>query len=256
MAHVQRILPPLIAMMSLLALAGCADGAGGSSSSGSALPDASSSSTTPPPSGADDDPTVIDVNSERTRLSAGEYALAPIGPATGPLAVIDVPEGFLNDGPFLFPQREDARGEHATVSRAIGYWTVTGVYPDPCLKKPAAADPGPTAEDLAAALTAQRRTETTHPTPVTIGGHDGLYMEVTSPTHLDYGTCRLKTYDYWVSDPVGGFYTDQPGQVTRLWMIDVNNHRVVIAVALGPHVSEADIHEVTDIAESARFVNH
>ncbi len=253
MAHVQRGLASLIAMMSLLAVAGCADGAGGSSSSGAALPDATSSSTMPP-SGTDGDPTVIDVNSDRTRLSAGKYALAPIGPSPGPLAVVDIPEGFLNDGPFLFPQREDARGEHAAVSRAIGYWIVTGVYTDPCLKKSDAADPGTTAADLAAALAAQRLTQTTHPTPIAIDGHDGLYMEVTSPTHLDYGTCRLKTYDYWVSDPVGGFYTDQPGQVTRLWMIDVNNQRVVIAVALGPRVAGADIQEVTDIAESARFV--
>lgn len=255
MAYVQRALAPLIGMMSLLALAGCADGAGGSSSPGSALSDAASSSTTPP-GGPGDGPTVIDVHSERTRLSAGKYALAPIGPSPGPLAVVDVPKGFLNDGPFLFPQREDARGKHEVVSRAIGYWTVTGVYLDPCLKGADAVDPGPTAKDLAAALTAQRLTKTTHPTPITIGGHDGLYMEVTSPADLDYGTCRFKTYDYWVSDPVGGFYTDQPGQVTRLWMIDVNNKCVVIAVALGPRVPTADIREVTDIAESARFVHH
>lgn len=252
MAHVQRGLASLIAMMSLLAVPGCADGAGGSSSSGSGSPDATSRSTTPP-SGTGGDPPVIDVNSDRTRLSAGKYALAPIGPSPGPLAVVDIPEGFLNDGPFLFPQRENARGEHAEVSRALGYWIVTGVYRDPCLKKSDAADPGSTAEDLASALVAQRRAKTTHPTPITIGGHDGLYMELTAPTHLDYGTCRLKTFDYWVSDPVGGFYTDQPGLVSRLWIVDVNNQRVVIAVALGPDVPKADMQEVTDIAESARF---
>jgi hypothetical protein len=254
MAHVRGALAPLIAMMSLLALAGCADGAGGSSSSGSALPGAASSSTTPS-SGTGDGPTVIDVNSERARLNAGTYALAPIGPSPGPLAVVDVPEGFLNSGPFLFPQGEVARGDHADISRAIGYWTVTGVYRDPCLKGSDAAAPGPMAEDLAAALTAQRLSRTTHPKPITIGGHDGLYMEVTAPTDLDYGTCRFKTYDYWVSEPIGGFYTDQPGQVTRLWMIDVDNECVVIAVALGPGVPPADIRQVTDIAESARFVH-
>ncbi|MEO5710721.1 MAG: hypothetical protein ABIQ59_12965 [Nocardioidaceae bacterium] len=254
MAYVQRAFAPVVAMMSLLALAGCADGAGGTSSSGSALPGAASSNTKPP-RGTADAPTVIDVNSERTRLTAGTYALAPIGPSPGPLAIVDIPEGFLNDGPFVFPQHEDGRGEHADVSRAIGYWTVTGVYTDPCLKESDAADPGPTAEDLAVALNAQRRTKATHPMPVTIGGHDGLYMEVTSPTDLDYGTCQLKTYDYWVSDPVGGFYTDQRGQVTRLWMIDVKDQRVVIAVAFGPRVPQADIQEVTDIAESARFLH-
>lgn len=44
--------------------------------------------------------------------------------------------------------------------------------------------------------------------------------------------------------------------VTRLWMIDVNNDRVVIAVAAAPHVDKADIQEVTNIAESASFVVH
>lgn len=264
MVHNRNTLGLRIALFVLLSLAGCADDSapnnsvpsvGSGSSAGSPSPRAASSGTTST-SGPDDYTAVIDVNSKRNVLSAGRYALAPIGPSSGPLAVVDVPEGFLNDGPFLFPVGEDAAGEHAAVSRAIGYWTVTGVYKDPCLKNAEAADPGPGAKDLALALTAQRGTETTDPTPVTLDGYDGLYMELTAPTRLDYATCRFKTFDYWVSDPVGGAYTDQPGLVTRLWIIDVNDDRVVIAVAAGPHVYTADIHEVTNIAESTSFVVH
>jgi hypothetical protein len=80
-----------------------------------------------------------------------------------------------------------------------------------------------------------------------------VYMELTAPTHLDFRTCGLKSFDYWVSDP-GGFYTNTPGLVTRLWIIDVDGDRVILAVAVAPGVGRKDTQEVIDIAESANFV--
>ena len=42
---------------------------------------------------------------------------------------------------------------------------------------------GPTARDLARALAAQDGSTTTRPRPVTLDGHDGLYLELTSADH-------------------------------------------------------------------------
>lgn len=92
------------------------------------------------------------------------------------------------------------------------------------------------------------------PSTVSLDGHDGVYMELTAPSRLYYRTCRLQTFDYWVSDPVGGFYTNTPGLVTRLWILDVDGDCVVLAVAVAPGVGKADTREVTHIAESANFV--
>jgi hypothetical protein len=243
-------------------LSGCADdsaagnpaaSAASGSPVGTAPPDAATG--TPHQSSGHPDYTLIDPSSEHNVLSAGRYALAPIGPYTRPLAVVDVPDGFLNSGPFLFPVGEGAHAEHAPVSRAIGYWTVTGVYKDPCAKKAGPANPGPRVDDLARALATQRRSKTTDPIPVSLDGHDGVYMELTAPRRLDFRTCRLQTFDYWASDPVGGAYTDTPDMVTRLWILDVNGDRVVLAVAVAPGVGRADTREVTDIAESANFVD-
>ena len=68
----------------------------------------------------------------------------------------------------------------------IGYWTLDGVYADPCADTDAPPSAGDTVEDLAAAFAAQEITTTTEPAPVSVGGHDGLYLELSTPAGFDY----------------------------------------------------------------------
>lgn len=254
MNHIPLGLVP--ATVVLVALAACG-GAGEppANAAGDSKPPASLPESAGPESPGPPDHPVIDVNSPRTLLSPGTYALAPIGPGAGPLAVVDIPEGYLNDGPFLFPVGEGSHTGPAPVRRAVGYWTVTGVFKDPCTKKGGAVDPGPGVTDLADALETQRRSIATRPVPVSVGGYDGVYLELTAPANLDFTMCGLKTFDYWVSDPVGGAYTDQHDLVNHLWIIDVDDDRRVLAIAVAAGVGAAEIEEVTDIVESARFVD-
>jgi hypothetical protein len=137
----------------------------------------------------------------------------------------------------------------------VAYWTVSSVYQQPCAYTRGAADPGPSVEDLARALAAQRLTTTTKPTTVTVGGYDGLYLELTGPPRLDLTTCEGDGIDYWESAP-GTRHIQAPGQpgVDRIWILDVAGTRVVLDVGVEPAVGKQRIQELTDIVESAHFV--
>ena len=113
-------------------------------------------------------------------IDAGRWAIPADSSPETPLAVIDVPTAGFNGG---------GRGIW-TNKAVIGYWTVAGVHKDPCSRSGAATSAGDTVEDLAGALDAQKLTTATEAVPVTLDGYDGLYLGVSTPAELDYGTCR------------------------------------------------------------------
>ena len=119
-----------------------------------------------------------------SRLDPGPYALTAIGGQELPLAVVDVPSGFEAGGDFLFG------------GGAIGYWSVSGVYRNPCTKLGGPKDVGSTVDELATTLASQPMIPATKPVPVSIGGHDGAYLEMTAPK-LDYNACTPKDVAFW-----------------------------------------------------------
>ena len=123
-------------------------------------------------------------------------------------------------------------------------------------------EPGPTvraladalADALAGAQTGQVSRRATAPTPVTVGGHRGLYVEATVPRHLtecDPGGFTVFTVDQ--SDQF--WYSAGPGSVLRFWIVDVDGQRVVITVKVVPDhtVHAADL---VHMAETAGFVEY
>ncbi len=106
-------------------------------------------------------------------IEPGRWAVQAAGPVEAPLAVFDVPDGFNGGGPFIW-----------TNKAVIGYWSPEGVYADPCSDAGRPPSAGETVEDLADALAAQEVTTTTDPAPVDVGGHDGLYLELSTPRRL------------------------------------------------------------------------
>ena len=240
-----------LALATGVLLAGCSGGSttarpGSDVSDRSSTPTATSPSESPTAS----DVTVIKPSVNYGALEAGRYGLAPVGAETRPLAVLDVPDGYTNDGLFLFPV---GTGIHRIDACCIvAYWTVSGVYPDPCAASTRGpTDPGPTVRDLARALHAQRRTTWSRPTPVSIGGYDGLYLEL-SGTSLDVPTCDFGELAYWEADP-GTRHVPEVG-TERVWILDVAGRRVVLDIAVAPGVGTQRLQELTEIARSAHFI--
>ena len=67
---------------------------------------------------------------------------------------------------------------------------------------------------------------------MTLDGHEGLYLELSTPTRFDYQACGPDGMQIWqtgVTDPraLGEPTTD------RYWIMDVDGQRVVIAAMTG-----------------------
>ena len=191
--------------------------------------------------------TALDLSGDGTELLApGSYGLQANGLRGMPWAIVDVPAGFANLGGWVVLDPEVVRG--------VGYWTVSGVDRDPCGETLDLIDPGTTVADLAGAFAEQALTDMTPPVPVQVGGHSGVYVELRAPADIDFSACGQGKFETWVSDPGGGRYMQEPGQVDRLWILDVSGNRVVLMATAVPRVTEAQLQELVEITESTRFV--
>ena len=166
-------------------------------------------------------------------------------------AVITFPAGFLSLHRSTFAEE----GSGANL-REFSFWTVDKVPTDFCAGNrfpDSVTNPGPTVADLATALAAQPRLRGTNPVPVTIGGHDGLYVELTRPA----ANCPGQVL--WFAPRImHTAYHDRfidPGDVARIWILDVDGHRVVIDAIHPADASDAEVAELTQMVESATFMD-
>jgi hypothetical protein len=164
-------------------------------------------------------------------------------------AVVEFPAGLMNLHRSTFA--EDRR---AADPRELGFWTVETVPSDFCRSASSEAftNPGPTVTDLAAALATQPRLRGTDARPVTIGGYDGLYVELTKPPS-DCGTNVL-----WFAPRVEHIAYEErfmrPGDVARIWIIDVGGKRVVIDTIHPADASAEKVAQTTRMVETATFM--
>ena len=144
-------------------------------------------------------------------------------------------------------------------------WDVSLVARNPCHWRGNLVDPGPTVDDLVAALVAQPMRNATTPTDVTLGGYRGQYLEWSVPADMvvtgdaDFQGCDVEPsnghldFVSWLGDGEGERYQQVAGQVDRLWILDVGGQRLVIDATYSPDTTEADRDELGRVAESLRF---
>ncbi len=157
-----------------------------------------------------------------TPLPAGRYGLTVaenVDPDL-PWAVVDAPAGCDHFGTFIFT----CAGEEGTDISAVSYWTLHGVRPDPCMPGATAVD---TPGDAAAAFRSQQHSQVSDPRPVTLGGYDGLYVELRIPEKLDFTKCP--EFHAWDIDADGGLPYQQAPGLERLWILDLDGDLVVIS---------------------------
>ncbi|MEO6713776.1 MAG: hypothetical protein ABIM89_10155 [Mycobacteriales bacterium] len=184
-----------------------------------------------------------------------------------PLAVVDVLDGYQALTGWAFT---DDGSKNDGLRRFLGYWTVSAVDKNPCDENAGQIDAGTSVSDLADALAAQELSTTTKPVPVTIGGRDGLYLELTAPTALDgpcWGRDGRFRFNVWVSSPGGGRSLENPGQIDKIWIIDTERGRVVFIASswnvppspggspAAPSAEATKNQELIDMVKSVRFVN-
>jgi hypothetical protein len=178
-------------------------------------------------------------------IDPGTYALA----GDGLSVAITVPAGWGN-----LAQRGVAKGadESAVVVTFWPYPTdFTKVYSDPCEWATSIIQPqvGPTVDDLADALAAQAMRGDAVPTAVTIDGYEGKYLDMTVPLDVDFASCDGGEFRSW-----WGRWHQGPGQVDRVYILDVDSVRQVFIAHHMPGASAADLAEQQAIVESIDFL--
>ena len=136
----------------------------------------------------------------------------------------------------------------------FGVWVVTNVYEDPCHWNRSLAQPpvGATVGDLVEALTGQQGHPASAPIAATIDGHPATRFEQVVPEALDFDTCWGSSYRSWQAN-VDDRYHQGPGQIDRLWILEVRGTRVVIDASYYRGTTASDRTALFDIVRSVRF---
>jgi hypothetical protein len=163
-----------------------------------------------------------------------------------PDVLVDVPDGWTSFKGFAL---------HGPRETAISFWNVEDVYSHPCYSKDVMIHPGPTVDDLANVLATRPMRDATAPVPVTLGGYDGKYLQWSVPTDIVLEDCDEGYFDSWTGNGTGGTgrYQQGPGQVDRLWILDVAGQRFVIDAFYMPDANEQDKTTLQQVVDSIRF---
>jgi hypothetical protein len=181
-------------------------------------------------------------------LEPGTYVTA------GPFLVrayLTVPPGW--DGHLGGPYA--AYLSRGRIAGEVMIFIFDNVYVDPCdygkgLLNP---KPGPTVDDLVAALTAMPGVQATASTDATLGGYAAKQLTFTAPD--DFAACTVSPDGYaavWRL-PLGADYAMGPAQHDRIWVLDVGGQRIVVVAPDHPGQTAQDKAEVQGILDSIRL---
>jgi hypothetical protein len=177
-----------------------------------------------------------------------------------PSLLITLPDGW-NHGGWLVNK---PTGDHQVPPISVQFWDVEEIYAHPCQWNGTLMPPGPTVDDLAAALAAIPDRDGTDPVDVTLGEYSGKYLELSVPEDQAYddadnavGCDRsdgVADFRSWTGDGMASVrYHQGAGQLDRLWIMDIDGSRIVIDAFEMPYATADDRAELTQVVESIRF---
>lgn len=196
-------------------------------------------------------------------LSAGSYFFTPFAAAGSDAcfappqeACIDstnddsvrvtltVPDGWSANPAGVWPTDGDAAEAYLLVVRGAS------LYDDPCRSTANSSVPpeipvGPTVDDFVDAVAAHPLLDATTPTDVTLAGYTGRYLEVQVPADIS-GCDVYRPWEPWL-------YTQGPGELWHLWVLDVDGVRVVVQSVDLPSTSAEIRTQLQAIVESIQI---
>ena len=181
-------------------------------------------------------------------LDPGKYVVDNFGaPSSATMApVLQVPGGYFT---------MDGSGVMDSQYQVVWLWNIEHVYTHPCDPGGYLKAVGPSVADLANALAAQPMREATDPVPITIGGYDGLYVELSTPD--DLSTCREgvdnlgDSYNYFYSWP--GRQDHATNMMDLVWIVDVQGQRITFSVYHHRATPQEQVDELKEIVTTATF---
>jgi hypothetical protein len=204
-------------------------------------------------------PSPASLGSVERPLDAGTYRVdldQLAGGGTGfPAFLATVPDGWHTfKGWNVYRPRS---GESADPV-AVQFWDVDQVYGHPCQWDGTLFQPGPTVDDLANALVDIPQRNATKPIDVTLDGYAGKYLEWSVPSDMDFSKCDADGDEHHFESWTGkgwahNRYHQGPGQVDRLWILDIDGSRIVIDAFSMPSASAEEREELLNVVQSIRF---
>ena len=164
-----------------------------------------------------------------------------------PIVIVVAPFGWQSQGWVLL--KNDANPPNGA---AFALWDVRNTYADPCGHVDRDPAIGPTAADLATALTEIPNTTSTGPEAVTIGGRDALYVELVVDRTIP---CPAGSFYVWHGLDVSNDFRFIQGvnETDRCWVVDVAGERVLIVNEFHPGPTEADRAALQAMIDSLQF---
>lgn len=178
---------------------------------------------------------------------------------------MDVPEGWNVTKPVgqMRPYPIRPAFTPTTASGGLGRLSVqhapdgVEIESNPC--RYANSDPSPrTLRGIAAAIAAIPRVDVSTPAATTLGGVDALALTITVRPHDNLARCHDDAYILYRGGDLGAstFETvraDQPGDVVRLWIVQVADTRFIFTAETPPDATQADVDALTRMVESITF---
>lgn len=130
------------------------------------------------------------------------------------------------------------------------------VYRDPCRWSTTRPDtPSTTVDGFVAAMAAQALRDASAPVDISVGGYAGKSMTVHVPDDADFGTCDQGYFGSWgvAGESTPARYHQGPGQIDKLWVLDVGGTLVVIDIAYYAGTPQTVIDELEAIVASTTF---
>lgn len=222
--------------------AGCSSGAG--------TPPSSAPGPTITPTASP--PVSPSATTAATRSLGGHVVGAASNDSTHPSYSVQVPAAWSSSGAFVTRNPPSVMG--------LSVWDAIQVPTDPCRWSSTMTTPGPTVDDLVKAVVAQRTRNASAPVEATLAGHTGVYLEWSVPPEMVDGEKCDKWPDNGYRDfvsflGIGGSerYQQLANQIDRLWVLDVNGHRLVVDATYSPDATDAQKTELGQVAESLKF---
>jgi hypothetical protein len=187
---------------------------------------------------------VIGAELGNTNLTPGRWAFdyprtAGADGEDGPTVFITIPgDGWTSYEGFAADKNLPTR---AGVSFLV--WKIVTPYVNGCTDHtPVSPTPGASINELLTALVSQPLIEASPITDVTIDGYDGQVVEITTPA--DIADCPE---GFW---PFNDKFVQDPGEVERVYALDVDGQRMTLFARIPEGTSEADLADIQAIVDS------
>jgi hypothetical protein len=181
---------------------------------------------------------------------------APVGEASVPITVtIPAPDWYGEPGDGIL-----VKNGNSAAPDGAGMIVFSGelyVYADPCQWATTRPDaPATTVDELVAALAAQASRDASEPVDITVDGHVGKSITLHVPDDAVFSECDQGAFGSWgVPGPdVTPFrYHQDPGQIDKLWIVDVDGELVVIDIGFYEGTPQSVVDELEAIVDSITF---